>query len=229
MAVAGIRISLLKVLAHYLTPQQYKRYVRSDAPPNQLASPQHYYNAALRDLSIRNTESAIYNLIRVFDVEPRHVPSLHLARTMLFGLNKLFQEAGGELYRSKFPNLNSYRTRLDRQIEALEMEDQNLRNEMLQVDAKKGFLGGLFGGQAKREQKLMGLRQRQQQVQQEIQQLQKCRTQTMKLVQVQEFANVVSLLLEVCMFPARYSWLAEEQKPQQQSSGQGYEQQMWYG
>jgi hypothetical protein len=51
----------------------------------------------------------------------------------------------------------------------------------------------------------------------------------MKLVQVQEFANVVSLLLEVCMFPARYSWLAEEQKPQQQGSGPGYEQQLWYG
>lgn len=228
MAVAGIRISLLKVLEHYLTPQQYKRYVRNDGV-NPLASPQHYYNAALRDLSIRNTESAIFNLIRVFDLEPRHVPSLHLARTMLFGLNKLFQEAGGELYRTKFPNLNSYRQRLERQIEELEMEEQRLRNEMMQVDAKKGFFSNLFGGQAKRAQKITALRQRQHQVQQEIQQLQKRRTQTMKLVQVQEFANVVSLLLEVCLFPARYSWLAEDQKSQSQAAGQGYEQQLWYG
>jgi len=228
MAVAGIRVPLLKVLEHYLTPQQFKRYVKVENQ-NQLASPQHYYNAALRDLSIRNTEAAIFNLIRVFDLDARHVPSLHLARTMLFGLNKLFQEAGGELYRTKFPNLNSYRQRLEKQIQELELEDQRLRNEMIQVDNKKSFLGGLFGGNAKRQQKSAELRQRHQQVLQEIQQIQKRRTQTMKLVQVQEFANVVSLLLEVCMFPARYSWLAEEQKPQQGSSGSKYQQQMWYG
>lgn len=227
MAVTGIRAPLLKVMEHYLTPQQYKRYVHEQRQ-NQLASPQHYYNAALRDLSIRNTESAIQNLVRVFELEPKHMPSLHLARTMLFGLNKLFQEAGGELYRSKFPNLNSYRQRLDKQIQELETEEQRIRNEMIQTDAKKGFFGGLFGGNQKRQQRLAQLQQQQQQVLQQLQQLQKRRTQTMKLVQVQEYANVISLLLEVCMFPARYSWLAEEQRPEQ-AQGTGYQTQTWYG
>ncbi|MGV3525190.1 MAG: hypothetical protein ACO1RX_13245 [Candidatus Sericytochromatia bacterium] len=226
MAVAGIRIPLLKVLEHYLTPQQYKRYVKSERA-NQLASPQHFYNAALRDLSIRNTESAIYNLIRVFEIEPRHLPSLHLGRTMLFGLNKLFQEAGGELYRSKFPNLNSYRQRLDKQIQELDAEDQRIRNEMVQAESKKGFLGGIFGGAQRRQQQMAQLRQRAQQVSEQLAQLNKRRAQTLKLVQVQEFANVISLLLEVSMFPARYSWLAEEVRTP--SGGQPLESQTWFG
>ena len=227
MSVAGLRVSLVKVLEHYLTPQQFKRYVKAESS-NQLASPQHFYNAALRDLSIRDTESAIYHLIRVFELEPRHLPSLHLARTMLFGLNKLFQEAGGELYKSKFPNLNSYRQRLERQIADLELEDQRLRNEMIQNESKKGFLGGLFGANAKKAQRSAQLQQRAQEIQNELAQLNKRRTQTMKLVQIQEFANVISLMLEVCMFPARYSWLAEEQKAKGES-GPGYQLQVWYG
>lgn len=226
MAVAGIRVSLPRVMEHYLTPQQYKRYVNADRA-NQLASPQHYYNAALRDLSIRNTEAAICNLVKVFELEPRHVPSLHLARTMLFGLNKLFQESGGELYRSKFPNLNSYRQRLDRQIEELELENQRIRNEMVQADQKKGFLGGLFGGN-RRQQKMAEYQARQQQIIQELQALQKRRTQTMKLVQIQEYANVISLVLEVSIFPARYSWLAEEQKTES-SKSEALKAQVWYG
>ncbi len=226
MAVAGLRVSLQKVLEHYLTPQQFKRYVKSDRS-NQLASPQHFYNAALRDLSIRNTESAIYNLIRVFDVEPRHIPALHLARTMLFGLNKLFQEAGGQLYKSKFPNLNSYRQRLDNQIQELEAEEQRLRNDLFTTENKKGFLGGLFGGN-RRQQRLIQLQQRQQEVIQELQKLNKRRNQTLKLVQVQEFANVISLMLEVSMFPARYSWLAQEQAAQAQG-GEALKDQIWYG
>lgn len=226
MSVTGLRVSLIKVLEHYLTPQQFKRYVKVERS-NQLASPQHFYNAALRDLSIRDTEAAIFNLTRVFELEPRHLPSLHLARTMLFGLNKLFQEAGGELYRSKFPNLNSYRQRLDRQLQELEQEDQRVRNEMTQTDSKKGFLGGLFGGNAKKAQRMAQLQARAQQLAHEINAQNKKRAQILKLVQIQEFANVISLMLEVCMFPARYSWLAEEQA--KGDPGQKLQAQTWYG
>lgn len=228
MTVAGLRVSLMKVLEHYLTPQQFKRYVKAERA-NQLASPQHFYNAALRDLSIRDTESAIFHLIRVFELEPRHLPSLHLARTMLFGLNKLFQEAGGELYKSKFPNLNSYRQRLDKQIQELELEDQRVRNEMLQNDTKKGFLGGLFGGNQKKAQRQAQLSARAQEIQNELAALNKRKAQTLKLAQIQDFANVISLMLEVCMFPARYSWLAEEKRDQAGGEGSGYQLQVWYG
>ncbi len=223
--IAGIRVALLRVLEHYLTPQQYKRYVKTERQ-NQLASPQHFYNAALRDLSIRNTESAIFNLIKVFEVEPRHMPSLHLARTMLFGLNKLFQEAGGDLYRTKFPNLNSYRQRLERNLQEMEIDLQRVRNEMSQTQSKKGFLGGMFGGN-KRQQRMAQLQQQQQTLIQNLQQAQKRRAQIMKLVQIQEYANVISLVLEVSMFPARYSWLAEEDN--KAAKGESLKEQVWYG
>lgn len=223
--IAGIRVALMKVLEHYLTPQQYKRYAKTDRPAQQ-SSPQHFYNAALRDLSIRSTESAIFNLIKVFEVEPRHLPSLHLARTMLFGLNKLFQEAGGDLYRTKFPNLNSYRQRLDRSLQEMELDLQRVRNEITVTQGKKSFMGGLFGD-SKRQQRLAELQQQQQNLIQNLQQSQKRRTQVMKLVQIQEYANVISLVLEVSMFPARYSWLAEEEN--KAVKGESLKDQVWYG
>src|SRR5690606_33630242 len=112
-------------------------------------------------------------------------------------------------------------------IEELELENQRIRNEMVQADQKKGFLGGLFGGN-RRQQKMAEYQARQQQIIQELQALQKRRTQTMKLVQIQEYANVISLVLEVSIFPARYSWLAEEQKTES-SKSEALKAQVWYG
>jgi outer membrane protein insertion porin family len=60
----------------------------------------------------------------------------------------------------------------------------------------------------------------------ELAQLQKRRTQAIKLVQIQEYANIVSLILEVCMFPARYSWLAVDE---QKSNEPKYQTQIWVG
>ncbi len=221
MSVVGI--SLVKVLEHYLTPQQYKRYVRDRR--NQMVSPQQSYNAALRDLSIRDTEAAIFNLINVFESEPKHLPALHLARTMLFGLNKLFHEAGGDLQKSKYPNINSWRQKVEKQIQELELEEQRVRNEISQTETKKGLFEGLFGG-AKRQRRTAQLKQRLQEVLNELAQLQKRRTQAIKLVQIQEYANIVSLILEVCMFPARYSWLAVDE---QKSNESKYQTQIWVG
>ena len=223
--MSAVRVSLVKVLGHYLTPQQQRRYVRE--PKTQLVSTQQAYNAALRDLSIRDTESAIFNLINVFENEPRHLPALHLARTMLFGLNKLFHEAGGELQRSKYPNINSWRQKVEKQIQELEQEDQRVRNELAQTENKKGFLEGLFGN-ARRQQRIAQLRQRLQEILNELAQLQKRRAQAVKLVQIQEYASVVSLMLEVCMFPARYSWLAAEEQKSGAPDAR-HQNQTWYG
>ncbi|PIQ29229.1 hypothetical protein COW36_17415 [bacterium (Candidatus Blackallbacteria) CG17_big_fil_post_rev_8_21_14_2_50_48_46] len=222
--MSALRVSLIKVLEHYLTPQQYKRYVKERK--TQLVSTQQSYNAALRDLSIRDTEAAIFNLINVFENEPRHLPGLHLARTMLFGLNKLFHEAGGDLQRSKYPNINSWRQKMEKQIQELEQEEQRLRNEISQTETKRGMFEGIFGG-SKRQQKIAQLKQRLQEVLNDLAQLQKKRTQAIKLVQIQEYANVVSLVLEVCMFPARYSWLAADE--QKQNNDPKYQTQTWYG
>lgn len=219
---AAIPISLPHVLSHYLTAQQYRRYVKSEHK-NQFASPQHYYNTALRDLSIRDTESAIYNLIKVFEIDPRHLPSLHLARTMLFGLNKLFHEAGGELLRTKHPNLNTWRLKLEKSLQEKELEMQRLRNE-IQLHQPKGIwrLLDRWFGQWRRK-KIAELEARLGQIPGELRKLQKERTQATKLAQLQEYANVISLLLEVCMFPARYSWITEGKSEEEARE------QVWYG
>lgn len=220
-----LHVSLPDVLEKYLTPQQFKRYVKPNKG-GQVGSPQHYYNSALRDLSIRDTEAAIFNLIKVFELEPKHLPALHLARTMLFGLNKLFKEAGGEMYRAKYPNINSYRQKIEKELQEKEIEEQRVRNEITTLKNKKGGLfGRLFGG-GNPAQKIQSLNARLTQIPQEIAELQRRRSQAIKMIQIQEYANVVSLILEICMFPARYSWVNQGKKKEEDA---GFQNNIWYG
>lgn len=214
-------VSVVKVLSHYLTAQQVRRYVKADRLGD-IFSAHHYYNAALRDLSIRDSEDAICNLIKVLELEPKHLPSLHLARTMLFGLNKLFHEAGGELYVRKYPNLNTWRNQLEQELRDKEFEAQRLRNDIA-LHQPKGFwrLLDRWFGQWRRK-KLAGFEARLNQIPAELKTLQKQRNTALKLAQAQEYANVLSLVMEITMFPARFAWINEA------DSEQEYQKKIWY-
>lgn len=214
-------LSLVKVLAHYLTSQQVRRYVKQDRFGG-IFSAHHYYNAALRDLSIRDSEDAICNLIKVLELEPKHLPSLHLARTMLFGLNKLFHEAGGELYVRKYPHLNTWKTQLEHEIRQKEFEAQRLRNDIAQNQIKGvwRFLDRWFGQW--RRKKLAEFEARLNQIPAELKALHKQRNNALKLAQAQEYAHVLSLLLEIAMFPARFAWINES------GSEQESKEKIWY-
>lgn len=214
--------SLSTVLGHYLSPQQLKRYLGSESRRD-LHPARHYYNTALRDLSIRDSEHAIQNLILALELDAKHSPTLHLCRTMLFGLNKLFHEEGGEIYQMKYPNLNYWRQKLEQQIQEKEYEAQRIRNDIA-LHQPKGIwrLLDRWVGHW-RKKKLETLEERLKNIPSEVQVLQKKRTKAIKMGQIQEYSKILSLVLEICLFPARYAWVNES------ANDSSYKEKTWYG
>ena len=78
-----------------------------------------------------------------------------------------------------------------------------------------------FGGW--RKKKLQKLEEELQQIPNEVKKLQKQLSHAVKILQIQEYAKVLSLVLEICLFPARYAWVNEGK------GAKTYEEQVWYG
>lgn len=217
--MTAVRVPVSRILQHYLSLQQFRRYVNTEKRPA-IQSPQYFYNAVLHDLSNRNTEAAIQSLIKILDLNPQHMPALHLARTMMVGLNKLFADSGGELYRAKYPNMAVWRSRTDQQIQAWEVEALRLRNEIAAIE-RKGF--GFFGGQ-QRQQQVMMLKAELGKIPGYLDHLNREKQQAIKLGQIQDFSQVLSLMLEACLFPVRYSWLQDSTE-----TSEAFQKSEWFG
>ena len=108
-------VSLQKCLESVLDRSQARRYIRNASSQGAMPA-RHYYNTALRDLSSKDSEGAIHNLILGLDSDRAHEPSLHLVKTMLFGLSKKFNEAGGESYKIKFASLSNWILSIEKNI-----------------------------------------------------------------------------------------------------------------
>jgi hypothetical protein len=194
-------ISLRRTLEALLDRGLARRYLRASSA--EVLPARHYYNAALRDLSIKDTEGAIHHLILSLDIEPDHVPSLHLARTMLFGLSKKFHDEQGDFYKQKYPQLPAWVTQIEKGILAVEGEILQARNSKETGNAVTRLLDRLLRRQRpNRQAKLDAL------VKQRDDYKRQLRFAT-KLSQMEEYARVLSQMLEICMFPGRYAWIGD--------------------
>lgn len=194
-------ISLRRTLETLLDRGLARRYLR--AVPGEVLPARHYYNAALRDLSIKDTEGAIHHLVLSLDIEPDHVPSLHLARTMLFGLSKKFHDEKGDFYKQKFPQLPAWVAHLEKQIQGVETEILQVRNSR----ETGGLLARWLARFTRRKQP-----SRQERLDALIKQREDFKRQlrfATKLSQMEEYARVLSQMLEICMFPGRYAWIGD--------------------
>jgi hypothetical protein len=194
-------ISLRRTLETLLDRGLARRYLRTSS--SEVLPARHYYNAALRDLSIKDTEGAIHHLILSLDIEPDHVPSLHLSRTMLFGLSKKFHDEQGDFYKQKYPQLPVWVSQLEKKIQAVEAEILQVRNSRDTGNALSQWVAKLLKRrQPTRQERLDAL----------VKQREDCKRQlrfATKLSQMEEYARVLSQMLEICMFPGRYAWIGD--------------------
>ena len=128
-------VSLQKCLTSVLDRSQAQRYIKT-AEQGVMPS-RFYYNNALRDLNTKDSESAIHNLILSLDIDRNHEPSLHLVKTMLFGLSKKFNEAVGENYKQKYGNLSNWILSIEKNIDSNEKQIVSLQNEKKKSMAQK--------------------------------------------------------------------------------------------
>lgn len=195
-------VSLQKCLESVLDRSQARRYIRN---ASQGAMPsRHYYNTALRDLSSKDSEGAIHNLILSLDADREHEASLHLVKTMLFGLSKKFHEAGGETYKQKYGSLSNWVLSIEKQISEKEKQIVSLKNEKSK-QTNKGLWGVIqkifFKGSVKNYDQMIN------KLNLEKEELKKQLVFSAKISQIGEYAKVLSLILEICLYPARYAWV----------------------
>lgn len=195
-------VSVQKCLEAVLDRSQAKRYIRNFTTGVMPA--RYYYNNALRDLNSKDSEGAIHHLIIALNTEIDHEPSLHLVKTMLFGLSKKFHEAGGETYKQKFVSISNWILSIEKSISENEKQIISLKNEQLK-QKKKGLWGALqlifFKNTVKNYDFLIH------QMMQKKEELKKQVFFASKLAQIGEYAKVLSVLLEICLYPARYAWI----------------------
>ena len=216
----NLPISLRKVLETLLDQRQSRQYLRVST--SEILPARYFYNIALRDLSIKDSESAIHHLILALDIEPDHAPSLHLTKTMLFGLSKIFYEEGGELFKQKYPNVGQWVLELEKRISFCERQTMKIRNDVTKLKNSGGLLFLLFPFlKNKHLKKLDDL------LQQTVKQRDEWRKQlkySIKMAQIEEYSRILSLMLEISLYPARYSWINDKDKINTLRK-----EQIWYG
>ncbi|MFN4151751.1 MAG: hypothetical protein ACK4IX_12480 [Candidatus Sericytochromatia bacterium] len=197
-------VSLQKCLESVLDRGQAKRYLKNTG--SSVMSGRFYYNNALRDLNAKNSENAIHNLILSLDVERNNEPALHLVKTMLFGLSKKFNESGGEHYKQKYANMGNWIASIEKKIQEVEKKLVSVQNEKKKdLDKKKGlwiFFQKMFSKNKVSSYDIMIS-----QLQKQKEELKKELSFAAKLSQIGEYAKVLSLVLEICLYPARYAWV----------------------
>ena len=203
------RPPLRQTLETLLEPRLTKRYLRAAQNAEGLPA-RYFYNTALRDLSIKDSENCIYHLILALDVDPEFTPAQHLGKTMLFGLSKKYAEEGGLQHRQMYPNTVKRLKDLEDSIKERERSIDKLRNdalaEKMQV-ANVGFFGRLFGGGNR--QRLLKLEAMLRAEIETLQEEKKARNQSAKYAQIEEFTRVLGLVLEICLYPSRFARVGE--------------------
>jgi hypothetical protein len=196
-------VSLQKCLESVLDRSQARRYIRNAASAGVMPA-RHYYNTALRDLSSKDSEGAIHNLILSLDSERDHEASLHLVKTMLFGLSKKFHESGGETYKQKYSTLANWVASIEKEILDNDKALVSIKNEKAKQQTK-----GLWGVIQKTFFK-KSVKNYDALIRQNIAKKEELKNQlafASKLSQIGEYAKVLSLILEICLYPARYAWV----------------------
>jgi len=198
-----VTISLAKCLEKVLEPSQARRYIKFAKKENGI-TPRNSYNSALRCLNAKDSEGAIYYLILSLEEDRNNEPSLHLVKTMLFGLSKKFHDEGGENYKIKYVTLINWINSIEKKLSENEKTLILLKNEK-KNQKDKGFWGVLeqifFKKSVKNYDLLIANLIREQA------ELKKNISFASKLSRIEEYAKVLSLILEICLYPARYAWV----------------------
>lgn len=205
-------LSLRQTLDSLLDRPLARRYLR--APGYDPMPARFHYNAALRDLSIKDAEGAISHLIMALEMERDHAPSLHLAKTMLFGLSQKFHDEGGHFYKQKHPDLAAWGKQLD---DKLAQKDQLLMKTLNQKRQRRvpAWWDNLFP-RWRREHDAQTKR-----LTEERDRLKEQLRYAHKMSQLEEFSRVLGLVLEICLHPGRYAWVSGPSLGDQ-------EDQLWY-
>lgn len=170
------------------------------------------YQNALSNLLNGNTEKTLKCLIFGLDIDRENLSLLHLARTMLFSLSEDFHEGKGDIYRQKYNNdLNKALEQLSKKLENenKKIEELNhqidLKNKEIEV-AKKNFITFLFK-RSRLNSEFKSLELQKINLSSEIENIENEIDAVNYLIKIEDYMKILSIVLEVCIFPSRFFWV----------------------
>lgn len=167
------------------------------------------YQGALANLINGNTEKAIRCIIFGLDLDRENNSIVHLSRTMLFSLSEDFYESGGDLFRQKYGSLEKTKMLLTKKSEDMETEISAMleKLELLNknITENKSIMFKLF--KAKNIKKdidflLSNISLKKA----ELEIIQNDTEKSKSLERIEEYIKILGVVLEVCIFPARFAW-----------------------
>lgn len=169
------------------------------------------YQGALSNLLSGNTEKTLKCLIFGLDLDRENLSILHLARTMLFSLSEDFHEGGGDIYRQKYNNdLNKGLEQLNRKLEKenkkIEELDEQIDLKNKEIDSSKKNFIMFFFKKSKLNSELNSLESEKVNLSSEIDNIKNELDNIITLVKIEDYMKILSVVLEVCIFPSRFTW-----------------------
>ncbi|MFN8576921.1 MAG: hypothetical protein U0354_08685 [Candidatus Sericytochromatia bacterium] len=168
------------------------------------------YQGALSNLISGNTEKTLKCLIFGLDIDRENTSLIHLARTMLYSLSEDFYESGGDIYRQKYTDLGKAVEQLTTKVENLK-EESRKKGEAIEFtekeieEKKKSFF--YFFSKGKLNNKLTTLRLELSNTNTELFKSSEDLEKVTLLEKIEEYMKLLGVVLEVCIFPARFTWI----------------------
>ncbi|MFN8673958.1 MAG: hypothetical protein U0457_17995 [Candidatus Sericytochromatia bacterium] len=167
------------------------------------------YQGALANLINGNTEKAIKCIIFGLDLDRDNNSIIHLSRTMLFSLSEDFYESGGDLFRQKYGSLEKTKIQLAKKKEELNIDisllEEKLKEKKTELEKNTSLMFKLF--KAKNLKKEISFDESNISLKKsEYEILEVEYDKSNSLERIEEYIKVLGVILEVCIFPARFSW-----------------------
>jgi hypothetical protein len=211
-------VPLKKIISSNFDKAVAKKYLKGidlDSDDTVYINPAELYQAALNKLLDGDSEKAINYIIFALDFDRNDKLILHLSKIMIFSLSQYLVENNADFFRQKYGgNLEDIETKLRKKIKDLNEIINKLTYEVKQLEniidnGSKSFIFRLF--------KLPGFKRQKEAIQSnvynyknEIEGNKKDLSGIEKNLRVDEYVRILSLIIEVCVFPTRFEWILSQ-------------------
>lgn len=207
-------VPIKKVLKNYLGKNKVEKYLKGIEVifSNKLtANTMDMYQYALSEFAEGETEKAINAIVFILDFDREHKLTLHLCKTMLFGLTQYVMERKDDFanLKKKYENdLDSAASKLKKKakdIEKILQEKEKAleEEEKIVFDNRSNFIFNLF----KKKKYKNNINEIKNQLSTSKQEYDKYKDECDKvedMIQKEEYLKVIGLIVEICIFPVRF-------------------------
>ncbi len=175
------------------------------------------YELAAKSLTEKKIEAAIRFMIFGLDINREFKPLLHLCKTMLTGFSQKLYESNYESIRIKYNSLVEYEKITKEKLRKITDQNDDYQEKINELEefiekrkpsffSLKNFALIYYLTKSKKKNEISRIIRLQNSLEEEIFVVEKELKHIKKLVILQEYQNISRTIIEVCLFPMKYSW-----------------------